>query len=117
MKTNNPTNPIYVVRMFRKDGEVIDCFESEDFSKCKEQWVILHSLWQECHKEVKVFILERPVVTAFEPGLISEISVLPKEMVIQSLKDLDNPYVAQMRREGLVNTMKFASELNDGGYK
>ena len=77
MKKQTESTQEYVVRMFRKDGEVLDLLKSDDFKKCKALWVNVTKQWQECHKEAQVFLLEKPIITAFEPGLISEILVLP----------------------------------------
>lgn len=114
----NEEQSIYVVRMFRKDQEVFDCFESVDFSECKNIWEKLHTEWQECHKEQKVFLLKSPIISAFEPGLISEISILPKVNVLNKI-DADNPYKKQMMDKGLSHSLRqtgIAPNVLDDGY-
>lgn len=108
----------YVVRMFRKDQEVFDCFKSSNFSECEQVWEKLHSQWQECHKEQKVFILKYPVMSAFEPGLIGEISILPDVKVLPGVDD-NNPYKKQMTEKGLSHSLgSLGSVPNylDNGY-
>lgn len=109
---------VYVVRMYRRDQEVIDIFRSTNFKECKAEWTKLHTQWQECHKEGQVFVLEKPLVTAFEPGLISEIVVLPDSDPVNNIDD-DNPYKQQMQKQGLNHTMRGAGglpDLLDGGF-
>lgn len=107
-----------VVRIFRKDGEIIDVLTSENFKECKDVWKKLLTQWQECHTEQKIFILEKPIVTGFEPGLISEILVVPKINPIPNVND-ENPYFRQMTNKGLTQTMRGAGEypdILDSGY-
>lgn len=119
MQNKNQEKQKYVVRLFRKDQEVLDLLVSEDFKSCKEIWNKLHQQWQNCHKEEEVFVLEKPIMTAFEPGLISEIILIPYTD-IANLVDNDNPYQQEMQKRGLVDTMKGVGnypEMLDGGFK
>lgn len=107
---------LYRVIIFRRDGNHLEGFESEDFDQAKGKWLEYQEQWVEKFKEAQPFILEEPVVTAFDPGLILEISVLP----VQEQKQSNNPYKKQMQKEGLTNTLNSMTGTNynllDGGY-
>lgn len=110
---------LYNVLLYRKDTQLpMVIAESDDFGACKKIWTTLHKLWLESHKEEKPFILEKPVVTAFEPGLISEITVEPKKEVLTEVPD-DNPYKQSMLRQGLSQSLQQQgfSDILDKGYR
>lgn len=103
---NQEQPKVYQVLIFRKDtSQPMTILESEKFKDCKLKWQELHEQWQTCHKEAKPFILEKPIVTAFEPGLISEIVVVPKNEFLVEI-DSDNPYKKEMLQNGLSSTFK-----------
>lgn len=110
----NQEQVVYTVLILKRDQNHITVVESEDFSVCRSKWVTLHTQWQECHKEGKVFVLEDPVLSAFEPGMIYEISLVPKTSTMNISSD--NPYQKNMQQKGLPQTMRGADML-DNGYK
>jgi len=100
----------YVVRIFRKDGEVFDTLVSESFGDCEKEWEHLHTYWNECHTEKKVFLLKKPILTAFEPGLIGEISLLPYSDSLPDVAD-NNPYKQEMKNKGLGDSLRGVGRL------
>lgn len=109
----------YGVLIIRKDLEHIAVLETADFQAAHATWKELNDKWITSIKENVPFILESPVVTSFDPGLIKEITVRPEMDNAQQRGGVNNPYERQMRREGLGNAMKYAlgTDILDGGYK
>ena len=110
----------YEVVIFRKDGQNLSCFKSFEYSKCKENWQEYLEKWSACAKETIPFSLvvtgPEPLVTAFEPGMISEIKILP---VQEHQQPSDNPFANQMQQQGLHNTMRGYNQgpdILDNGY-
>ena len=111
----------YVVVVMRKDFNHIAAMETDNFDEAKTHWRKLADEYKVAATDNVPFEMEKPIVTSFDPGLISEITiqVQPKETVNNKLGE-HNPYVEQTRNEGLNNTMKFrgaGSDVLDGGYK
>ena len=120
----------YTVLIYRKDSaEPMLVFESDDFTACKTRWKELHEQWKLSHQEATPFVLEKPVVTAFEPGIIAEISVKPKMAMLQQVED-DNPYKQMMMQKGFSQSLQGVdnnfkgtvngsnqSDLLDNGFK
>ena len=90
---------VYAVIILRKDQQHISVMEDTNYSKCLEKWEALHLQWVEAYKSTSPFILKDPIVTAFEPGLISEIKLVP--LMDESVVDTDNPYQKKMLQRGL----------------
>ena len=77
MKQEEPQ--VLQVLLFRKDEvSPIVVMESTNFAECKKVWKDLIAKWTKAHKEAEPFILENPIVTAFEPGIVAEIKIFPK---------------------------------------
>jgi hypothetical protein len=107
----------YSVVILRRDNEHITVLETEDYDKAYESWTKLYQDWVTCLHEQKSFVMEKPIVTAFDPGLIYEIKVLPVS-ISKSIRD--NPYTNKMRQEGFSKTFgNYAggNDILDGGYK
>lgn len=99
---------VYSVVILRQDGNHIQVLESGDYDKCYERWKLLQTEWATSAKEVRPFLLEDPVVTAFTPSLIYEIKLVPvltEEMASKS----HNPYQSRMNQQGFQNTFPGAS--------
>lgn len=90
---------IYALIILRKDGDHINVMEDSNYEKCYERWETLHTEWSTCSKEIRPFILKDPIVTAFEPILISEIAIRP--LLPESVINSDNPYQKKMMQSGL----------------
>lgn len=115
---------LYEVQILRIDGEHIIAAQSENYDECFEKWENLHKLWRETSDENKPFVLTEPKVTAFNPTLIKEITLVP--VVEQAEGKYSNPYQREMLRNGLSETLnKYRGpqapqpqgDLLDGGYK
>lgn len=111
----------YVVRIYRKDQNNITVFRSDNYDACYKLWQDLQTRWLEASKEPKPFVLTEPLVTAFEPGLITEISLLP--VPAETVKNMDNnPYYSKMKKEGFSQTFRsntsiVGEDILDGGYR
>lgn len=109
------------VLLYRKDQiEPIVIMESTDFSECKKVWKSLIDTWTKAHKEAEPFVLEKPIVTAVEPGIIGEIKIFPKKELKMNI-DPNNPYQKRMMQVGLsdmknVRQNIYNSELMDEGF-
>lgn len=108
---------IYAVIINRRALEPIFVIESEDYDKCYSTWEVLLQQWETCVKELKPFVLREPVVTAFEPGLIFGIDLLPIQTE-DSKSNAHNPYARKMKQEGFSQTFRNFTQNNilDGGY-
>jgi len=106
---------IYELTLFRRDGGHINVTQSNNFEEVSSLWTELTERWAIAIKEQKPFILNKPVVTSFDPGLIYEITVRP--LVETSRANLNNPYYQDMLDKGLGNTLQKTNGLIDGGYK
>lgn len=112
-----PTEEAYTVVMTLRDGRQEVLLEDTDFKKCKEYWKVITKEWQTCHNDKQLFILEKPIVIAFEPGLIYQIELTPKIDPVANVQD-DNPYKQQMQQQGLNQTLQgvgnFSQMLDEG---
>jgi len=102
---------VYGVLIFRNNGEHIQALESTDYDKCYERWKALHNEWATASKEQRPFVLEDPIVTAFAPGMIYEIKLIPimtEEMASKS----NNPYQQRMNQNGFSNTFPGGSGID-----
>jgi hypothetical protein len=102
---------VYSVVILRSDGNHISVYESANYDKCYDRWRSLQEHWTLASKEQKPFLLEDPVVTAFNPALIYEIKlvpVMPEEMATKS----HNPYHQRMTQQGFSNTFPSGSGID-----
>lgn len=110
---------IYAVILFRKDGSTIVLEESPNYDSCFSCWQKHHELWEVSAKETKPFVITSPVVTAFEPGMISEIKLIPVNSEELSEKAQNNPYFKRMASTGLGSMLQgnigYGSDILDGG--
>jgi len=101
----------------KRDGDFIVAIESNDYDEVFEEWQKLKDQWADCVKESKPFELTSPIVTAFDPNLIYEITVQP--VVETTSSKHANPYKAAMQQHGFSNTVgnsQILSDVKDGGY-
>lgn len=108
----------YQVLIIRRDGAHINAFESKDFDKSKVKWRELTDQWISVIEESnKPFVLEQPLVVAFDPGLISEVLI---NAVEEEQKD-NNPYKQNQDQNGLGKSLQnFTSGMSgmkDEGYR
>lgn len=102
-KKQTEQEQFYTVLVLRKDGDNITAVESADFEECYKVWEELQGKWTEAVKEVKPFVLKDPILTAFEPGLIYEITLRPLSYK-KSQINTNNPYARDMLDRGFSNT-------------
>ena len=107
----------YGALIMKRSGDFIIAIQSKDYDEVYEEWQKLKDQWAECVKESKPFELTSPIVTAFDPNMIYEITVKP---VVETTSNKHaNPYKSAMQRNGLSNTLGNAqvlSDVKDGGY-
>ncbi len=100
MAKKKPDEIVYETWILRRDQQHIAVVVSTDFEKCYKVWEELQAQWAECAKEVKPFVLKDPVLTAFEPGLIYEITLRPVESPVSNAVNSKNPYAREMLNRG-----------------
>lgn len=108
---------MYSVLILRKDKDHITVIETENYDEAYESWKVIQEKWLGNLSEQKAFVLEKPIVTAFDPGLIYEIKIVPYSI---SKSNKNNPYLTDMKARGLENSLgryTSANDLLDGGYK
>lgn len=120
MSAKTEEKQVYETVIFRKDGEHISALQSINFDEAVEKWKELNNNWEESITNKKPFKLMKPIVTAFDPGLISEIAVRP--LIKTSDSKYDNPYQQQMMKTGLSSMLRqqgghpINSGMLDEGY-
>lgn len=108
----------YGVFILRKDFEHISVKETKDFQEAYATWKDLNEKWTHSIKEGVPFVLESPIVTSFDPGLIKEITIQPEMKVDTNRGGINNPYEQKMNSEGLASALKFRGQsLLDEGYR
>ena len=110
---------IYEVWILRHDEQHICCISETNYDKCYENWNKLVTEWKSSISEKIPFSMSTPVVTAFDPGLIKEITLRPITQVEESR--YDNPYQQKMMKDGLTSALRGTNyagpDILDGGYK
>ena len=118
-KAKEESKTIYGLFILKRDGEHIVVSESDNYDEVFESWKNLKDQWTSCVQESKPFELIKPVVTAFDPNLIYEITVKPVVETTATNKNY-NPYREQMHKEGFSNAFAKNAVLSgnnqDGGY-
>lgn len=117
-KVEEKKQVVYEVLIIRNDQNHIMALQSDNYDKCFERWEELTKVWTEAVEGSKPFVLKDPVITAFNPGLIREITVRPVMTTTESKND--NPYHKRMLKNGLSNMLDNVtgdSDLLDGGYR
>lgn len=105
----------YGVWLLKRDQDHIQVLETEKFDEADKLWLELKDRWTMCLHEEKPFELRSPIITAFDPGLIYEVTVRPMTMN-SSDKNSDNPYQAKMKRDGFSSAFRGGGDVLDGGY-
>ena len=106
----------YGLYVLRRDGDHIIVLESENYEEVFTTWKEVKELWSLSIKEQKPFEINKPIVTAFDPGLVYEITIRP---LMQASQSTNNPYVQKMNEEGFANTFNQfrGNSILDSGYK
>lgn len=111
---------IYEVWILRYQDEPISVFSTDKYDAAYERWNELKDVWVNAIKDKTPFILTKPIVTAFDPGTIKEVTLRPVMKMPES--KYENPYQQQMMRDGLTKTLRspgnaVSSELLDEGFQ
>ena len=120
MQKKEEKKQIYEVWLIRHNDEPISALSTDVYDKAYEKWKELTDAWVNAINNKTPFILTSPIVTAFDPGAVKEITVRPVMAVTES--KYDNPYQQRMMKDGLTKTMNnmgniINSDLLDEGYK
>jgi hypothetical protein len=119
MSKTEEKKQVYEVWILRHDEQHICSISEMNYDKCFENWEKLVKDWKSSISDKTPFSMSKPVVTAFDPGLIKEITLRPVVQVAES--KYDNPYQQKMMRDGLANTLKGVNspipDILDGGYR
>ena len=114
-KLEEKVETVYEVILVRNDKDFpVIVLQSTNYDECYAKWQQLHEKWQETSDNNKVFVMDEPFVTAFNPVLIREITLRP--IVEQSVGKHKNPYQQQMLDKGL-SAVLGGSDILDGGYR
>jgi hypothetical protein len=111
MSQNEEKKQTYEVWIVRQDGNHIRTQLTNEYDKCFEDWKKLVDLWKSCVADKTPFSITTPVVTAFDPGLIMEITIRPVVKIAES--KYDNPYQQKMLDKGLLNTLNNKGNVID----
>lgn len=120
MQQKEERKQIYEVWIVKYNDEPISVLTTNKYDESYEKWQELTNTWISALKDKTPFIITSPVVTAFDPGTVKEITVRPVMKISES--KYENPYQQQMMKVGLGNTLKtnmgnsINSELLDEGY-
>src|SRR6266478_10032833 len=98
MTKQEESKQIYEVIMIRSDGNHITAKSTDNYDVCFEAWKILVDKWENAVTKKIPFSITEPIVSAFDPGLVMEISIRPLMKVSES--KYDNPYQKRMMNEG-----------------
>jgi len=116
---NEEKKQIYELLILKHDQNHIVALSTDSYDKCYETWKTLVDLWTKSVSDKVPFILTEPVVTAFDPGTIKEITVRPLMTVPES--KYANPYQKEMMKKGLTGMLQPSnssdSDLLDQGYR
>lgn len=118
MSAKNEEKQVYEVVILRVDNNHIILEQTINFDEAVEKWKETNALWEDSLANKKPFKIMKPIVTSFDPGMITEISVRPLMKISDS--KYDNPYQQKMLKEGLGNMFRQQgnpnSNLLDEGY-
>ena len=111
---------VYEVWILRYQDEPLSVFSTDKYDAAYERWNELKDVWVSAIKDKIPFILTKPIVTAFDPGTIKEVTLRPVMQMAES--KYENPYQQQMLRDGLTKTLRnpgnvLSSELLDEGFQ
>jgi len=108
----------YMVLIQKKNQDHLVAIETENYDEAFERWMQLTDSWKVSIKEQVPFTLATPIVTAFDPGLILEINIVP--VPVQTKEVNNNPYRRDMLDRGLTETLNNytrGTEMLDSGLK
>lgn len=119
MQQKEERKQIYEVWIVKYQDEPISVLTTDKYDESYEKWKSLTETWTVALKDKMPFVVTNPVVTAFDPGTVKEITVRPVMKTTES--KYENPYQQQMMKNGLGNTLRNNSniinpDLLDEGY-
>jgi len=105
----------YAVIVLKRNQDHIVVLETLDFDEAHKLYGELKEKWTKSLHDQTPFELSTPLVTAFDPGLIYEITIRP---ITESDINPNNPYRKEMINRGFSNTFnKNTNSILDEGYK
>ena len=104
----------YGLYILKRDNDHIIVDENEKYEEVFGLWKEIKSQWASSIKEQKPFELVKPIVTAFDPGLIYEVTIRP---VAEPVTNTNNPYAQKMQQNGFTNTFGSRGDMLDSGFK
>lgn len=120
MQEKEESKQLYEVWVVRYQDEPLAAFSTDKYDAAYEKWKELTEAWTASVKDKVPFVLMSPIVTAFDPGTIKEVTVRPVMKVPAS--KYNNPYQQDMLKNGLTNTLRnpgniLNSNILDEGYQ
>lgn len=111
--------PSYGLYVLRKDEQHLEIVVSSNYDEVFERYKEVKSQWAQAIKDKTPFEILKPIVTAFDPGLVYEITI--KLITETPSSRYDNPYQKQMEKGGLGNMLNrrlpVTGDLLDEGYR
>jgi hypothetical protein len=108
---------LYEVWIVKYNDEPISVISTDKYDAAYERWEQLKDIWVNAIKDKVPFVLTKPIVTAFDPGTIKEVTLRPVMKMTES--KYENPYQQQMLKSGLTQTLRNSvpqHPILDGGY-
>lgn len=120
MQQNEEKKQLYEVWIVKHNDEPIIAMNTNQYDKSFEKWKELTDAWVNALRDKTPFILNSPIVTAFDPGAVKEITIRPVMEVAES--KYANPYQQKMMKDGLTNTLRSVgnlvnTDILDEGYR
>ena len=103
----------YHVIVLRHNQDHIFLAELDNYDAALNLWTETKNKWGEAIKAKLPFELTSPLVTAFDPGMIYEITIKAAEATTNV--NSNNPYKRTMQERGFSNTL--TNPILDGGYQ
>lgn len=100
---SEPQKRVFAVTMMKRDQNHTIVAQTENIEEARRIWDQLVAQWTKCVRESTPFIIDTNVVaTAFDPGMIYEITIKSTELT--SRFNPNNPYQNNMQQHGFTET-------------
>ena len=113
---------LFAVTILKRDQQHLIVMQTENQDEAQEAWTKLVGLWTQALKEQTPFILGGVSATAFDPGLVYEITINSTELT--GTVSGNNPYNKNMLQNGFSESFGMSAKGNssqspmlDTGFK
>ena len=102
----------YEVVLYKSNSGPLLVHTDNNKERAKQLVLKLSEQWTKCIKDQTPFLLESPIFSSFDPGLIREISVIESTLATGA----DNPYQQEMVNKGFTESFKSQTKVNQSPY-